>query len=81
LFLNNLKSTQRIWIQFRDAEVKMQFPSKEPFVEYGSMYPVCYYDYMELITRERIKKLSEWLSKSNQADGCMGSKMISFNLK
>lgn len=81
LFIKNLKASERIWIQFRDAEVKMKFPSNEPFVEYGSMYPLCYYGYMELLTRERIKKLSEWLSKSNQEDGCMGSKMISLNLK
>jgi uncharacterized protein YecT (DUF1311 family) len=70
LFVKNLRVSQRIWIQFRDAEIKMKYPSNDPYVEYGSIYPVCYYSYMEILTRERIQKLTEWLSKKKSV-GCM----------
>lgn len=41
LFIENLKNSQRIWVQFRDAELKMKFPAYpdkhmgtiQPFVE------------------------------------------------
>ena len=29
IFLSNLRKAQRIWIQFRDAEVKAMYPDRE----------------------------------------------------
>jgi uncharacterized protein YecT (DUF1311 family) len=34
-FIKNLKAAQRIWVQFRDAEVKALYPDREPGY-YGS---------------------------------------------
>jgi uncharacterized protein YecT (DUF1311 family) len=35
-FIMNLKSAQNLWIQFRDAEMKMKYPDREPGY-YGSI--------------------------------------------
>ena len=39
-FINSLRISERLWIQFRDAEVKMMYPSDDPRMAYGSMYPL-----------------------------------------
>ncbi|MBD0295630.1 MAG: DUF1311 domain-containing protein, partial [Flavisolibacter sp.] len=53
-FIASLKAVQRLWIQFRDAELKMKYPRREQGY-YGSVYPMCYSDYKEKLTRQRIK--------------------------
>jgi len=40
VFVKNLKVSQRIWIAFRDAELNMKFPEREPGW-YGSMHSMC----------------------------------------
>jgi len=72
LFIKNLKSSQRIWITFRDAELKMKFPEREPGW-YGSMHPMCVSGYLEKLTRARIKTLSQWLGSIEEGEGCGGS--------
>ncbi len=71
-FLNNLKASQRIWISFRDAELKMKYPEREPGY-YGSLHPICRASYLEKSTRERTGKLREWLKDAEEGDGCVGS--------
>lgn len=68
-FLNNLKASQRIWIQFRDAELKMKFPHTD---EYGSMLPMCMNTYSMQLTQERTKHLKIWLTGIDEK-GCEGS--------
>ena len=59
-FINALRASERLWIQFRDAEVKMMFPSNDPRFSYGSMYPLLYYGCLEDLTKTRIKQLQLW---------------------
>ncbi|MFM1744087.1 MAG: hypothetical protein RLZZ630_24 [Bacteroidota bacterium] len=72
LFIKNLKASQRIWINFRDAEVKMKFPEREEGY-YGSMHPMCISDYRAGLIRQRTAKLKEWLQPVEDGDGCEGS--------
>src|SRR6187397_1373000 len=40
-FIKNLKITQKIWIQFRDAEMKTKYPDRKDGY-YGSVQPMCW---------------------------------------
>lgn len=71
-FIKNVKTAQRIWIQFRDAEMKMKFPEREPGW-YGSIHPVCVAYYKKRLTEERTKTLQEWLTGFIDRDACNGS--------
>ena len=71
-FIAQLKASQRIWIQFRDAEMKMRFPEKDQS-NYGSVFPMCWYIYMEELTVERTKKLKLWLTGAKEGEVCSGS--------
>ena len=73
LFIKNLKAAQKIWIQFRDAELKMKFPDTN---EYGTVLPMCWSMYKEQLTRDRIKTLNEWLTGVPEGDVCSGSARI-----
>lgn len=59
-FINALRTSQKLWIQFRDAEVKMLYPSDNPRSSYGSMYSMLYYGTLEGLTKSRIKQLKLW---------------------
>jgi len=69
VFIKNLKASQRIWITFRNAEVKVRFPEREPGY-YGSMLPMCISTFLEKFTKERITALKKYLDEI-QEDGCM----------
>ena len=71
-FIVQLKTSQRIWIQFRDAEMKMKFPEKDQS-NYGSVFPLCWYAYMEELTSERTKRLKQWLTGAKEGELCNGS--------
>jgi len=70
-FLENLKISQRLWIKFRDAEVKMKYP--EPREYYGSIYQVCISNYLETLTRKRVNTLKVWLDGVEEGNVCSGS--------
>ncbi|TDE11261.1 lysozyme inhibitor LprI family protein [Dyadobacter psychrotolerans] len=71
-FIKNLKATQRIWIQFRDAEVKARYPNQTSGY-YGSVYPECVSNLKTQLTNERIKTLKVWLVGIEEGDVCAGS--------
>jgi uncharacterized protein YecT (DUF1311 family) len=71
-FIRNLKASQRLWVQFRDAEVKMMYPDREPGY-YGSIHPMCWSIYKTELTSERVKKLRQWLSGQEEGDSCSSS--------
>jgi uncharacterized protein YecT (DUF1311 family) len=58
--LNDLRTAQRAWLQFRDAQVKSLFPI-EPggHMEkgYGSAYPEIYARFQTYLTKERTAQL------------------------
>lgn len=72
IFITNLKIAQRLWIQFRDAEMKARYPDREQGY-YGSIQPMCWSSYLNELTEERTKRLKIWLVGINEGDGCTGS--------
>lgn len=71
-FIKNFKIAQRIWIQFRDAEMKSKYPDREPGY-YGSIHPFCLSIYKTELTEERTKKLKIWVTGIQEGDACSGS--------
>lgn len=71
-FIKNLKIAQNIWIKFRDAEVNMKYPAREPGY-YGSIQPTCWNMYMTELTQKRTKELKIWLIGIPEGDVCSGS--------
>jgi uncharacterized protein YecT (DUF1311 family) len=72
-FLQSLKAAQKLWIQFRDAEMKARYPATNSLVEYGSFFPVCYSNGLEELTKARTKQLRLWLTGIPEGDMCNGS--------
>jgi uncharacterized protein YecT (DUF1311 family) len=72
LFITNLKNSQRVWITFRDAELKVKYPETENGY-YGSVYPMCVSMYLEQLTLDRIKTLKVWIDGIEEGDVCAGS--------
>lgn len=68
----NLKKAQRLWVQFRDAEMNAKFPEREVGY-YGSIFPMCWDLYLRELTEERIKKLNVWLTGLQEGDACSGA--------
>ncbi|CAH8283728.1 uncharacterized protein YecT (DUF1311 family) [Mariniflexile fucanivorans] len=56
IFVENLKKSQRIWIQFRDAEMQMKYP-EYPDKIYGTIQPTCRAFYLMELTNKRIETL------------------------
>ena len=72
VFVANLKAAQRLWIQFRDAEVKARYPARKEG-ESGSAEPMCVSQYLAELTEERTRKLNLWLTGIEEGDVCSGS--------
>ena len=72
-FLQSLKTAQKLWLQFRDAEMKARYPAANSLVEYGSFFPVCYSNGLEELTKARTKQLRLWLTGISEGDMCNGS--------
>ncbi|MBV8254697.1 MAG: DUF1311 domain-containing protein [Chitinophaga sp.] len=70
-FTTNLRDAQRLWIQFRDAQVKAMYP--EPAKNYGSMFPVCKANYLTELTTQRIEALRVWINGLPPGETCSGS--------
>ena len=67
VFIKNLNAAQRIWITFRDSEVKVKFPEREPGF-YGSMLPMCISMFLEQLTKDRTATLKKYLDGKD--DNC-----------
>jgi uncharacterized protein YecT (DUF1311 family) len=74
-FIKNLKTSQKIWIQFRDAEMKVKFPETEDGY-YGSVFPMCWSMELTELTKVRTKELKIWLTGIAEGDVCSGSVKI-----
>lgn len=71
-FIMNLRSSERLWIQFRDAELLLKYPENIDLRE-GSVYPLCQYNYLRELTEQRIKTLKKWLVGEEEGEVCSGS--------
>ena len=72
VFIASLKEAQRCWIAFRDAQLKMKFPDREPGY-YGSVLPMCEAAYLAELTQDRIKALKVWVDGVVEGDVCAGT--------
>ena len=84
LFLQKLKTSQQLWLKFRDAEVEAAFPvgkSEDPSAQYGSVYPMCISQRRAGLTRQRVEELKSWLRGAEEGDVCAGSIKNSADLK
>ena len=73
LFLRRLEEAQQAWMVFRDAEMKALFPHAVEPGQYGSVYPMCYANWMAELTRERTRQLKKWTIGVEESDVCSGS--------
>jgi uncharacterized protein YecT (DUF1311 family) len=48
-FTKSLIASEKIWIKFRDAEIKMKYPDREPGY-YGTIQPMCWAIYLTQLT-------------------------------
>jgi len=71
-FIKNFKAAQRLWVQFRDAEMKAKFPDREEGY-YGSVQSMCWFVEMTILTNERLSKIKVWLTGVKEGDVCSGS--------
>ncbi len=64
-YLANLKTSQRLWIKFRDAELDLVFTceSGDKRQCFGSMYPLLYNSEKAAITQQRVKSLENYLKQ------------------
>ena len=72
VFIKNLILSQQIWSSYRDAQLKVKFPDREPGY-YGSVHPMCVATYLEQLTNDRIETLKEWVKGTIEGDVCSGS--------
>jgi len=72
VFIASLKEAQRCWIAFRDAQLKMKYPNRQPGY-YGSILPSCEMTYLTELTQDRIKALQAWIDGVQEGDMCAGT--------
>ena len=56
-----LRTAQRAWVVFRDAQLEALYPAQDKQREYGSIYPMCYAIVATAMTKERIAQLRRML--------------------
>ena len=67
VFIASFKKAQRCWIAFRDAQLKMKYPDREPGY-YGSIQPMLETRYLTELTKDRIKALQVWIDGVQEGD-------------
>lgn len=72
-FLLKLQAAERAWIVFRDAELEAIFPAANKTDAYGSVYPMCRFQWLTQITKQRTSELKRWIRGSEEGDVCCGS--------
>ena len=72
-FIAKLKTAQRAWLAFKDAEMEAVYPVEDKQFEYGSVYPMCSCAEQTALVNQRIEQLSSWLT-AEEGDVCRGSR-------
>jgi uncharacterized protein YecT (DUF1311 family) len=64
-FIEDLRKSQRAWINFRDAELEATFSCSEDNVRicWGSMYPMSYLSYKAKLTKDRTERLKGYIDE------------------
>ena len=68
-FIAKLRTAQKAWLAFRDAELEAEFACAEedPRHCWGSMLPMCKSTFLAKLTRERTRRLKTLLGEGR---GC-----------
>ena len=69
--LRKLRTAQRTWLAFRDAQLDATYPATNPQKAYGSVAPMCVSQLLEELTRARIAQLRRALHPQ-EGDVCIG---------
>lgn len=72
VFINQLVTAQKKWLEFRDAYVATRFIPQYRDT-YGSILSMCQCNMLEKITSDRTKQLQIWLDGVSEGDVCIGS--------
>lgn len=68
VFLKKLKTTQELWIKFRDAQLDALYPDTSNM---GSSFAGCYNSSYSNMTQQRTKELQKlWLAPKKEGDVC-----------
>jgi uncharacterized protein YecT (DUF1311 family) len=71
-FIKNIKKSQKIWISFRDAEMRVKYPNRGSGT-YGSVHQMCWYNYLTKLTKKRTDEIKVWLTGVKEGEVCGGS--------
>jgi len=76
VFIAKLKTTQRAWLKYRDAQLDMRYPdfttSPQALSNYGTALPMCLCTVQADMTQARVAQLRLWLN-GQEGDVCNGS--------
>jgi len=73
LFVEKLRSAQRAWVTYRDAQVEALYPAPDPQLAYGDVHRMCRCQALTELTIERTEVLREWVMGVEEGDVCSGS--------
>lgn len=71
-FIDKLKTAQRAWVAFRDAEMAARYPARDKW-EYGSAFDLCWCNGLAALTQQRVEQLKPWRDGIPEGDVCVGS--------
>ena len=71
VFIEKLKTAQRAWIKFRDADLESLYPNTPS--AHGSINLMCHCIALAELTTERTKSLKRWIDGVEEGDVCAGS--------
>lgn len=71
LLIKMTRGAQKAWLGYRDAQVKMKYPTYSNVD--GTILPMCYYYYIKELTDHRVLELKQWLNGVDEGDVCSGS--------
>lgn len=73
VFIEKLRTAQRLWVQFRDAHLESLYPDPNTLQAYGSVNPMCRCQALGELTKERTKQLKQWVDGVEEGEVCAGS--------
>lgn len=83
-FITNLRSAQRAWLKFRDAELEAHYPATSHENRrhlYGSFFPMCFANSKAVLTRSRTEQLRVWIKGVEEGEVCAGSVKLDRDLE
>ncbi len=67
-FIQQLRNTQRLWIKYRDSEVRMKFLTIGDKTTVDTDYPACVLNYLAQLTTRRTDELNQLLKNEKIAE-------------